>query len=168
MPMPQDPSTFPGINNVYPYGVTNLAPVDFAQVSDGTSNTAVFSEKLIGLNGYIVVYAGTFPNSKRVSYQTGFTTDVNGNPASIGTGGPAMALSFLQTCKGISGTTAPTNPTQWSGSCWSGSHAGTLHFNAYNHWNTPNGLSCVAGNSWGGAPGGLTISSRRPATIPAV
>jgi prepilin-type processing-associated H-X9-DG protein len=52
-------------------------------------------------------------------------------------------------------TTAPTDPTQWSGACWDGGHAGILHFNAYNHTNTPNGLSCVAANSWGGPSGGF-------------
>ncbi len=169
VPMPQDGSTYPGINNVYPYGVTNLAPVDFPQITDGTSNTALFSEKLIGLNGFIQVYPGNTPNSNRVSYQTNFTTDVNGNPSSIATGGTAMALSFVQTCKSISGTTSPTNPTQWSGACWNGSHAGTLHFNAYNHYNTPNTLSCVAGNSWGGAPGGfndiITATSLHPGGV---
>ena len=41
----------------------------------------------MGLNGYIVVYPGNKPNSLRVSYPTSFTTDVNGNPASMGTGG---------------------------------------------------------------------------------
>ena len=55
------------------------------------------------------------------------------------------------------------------GPCWNGSHAGTLHFNAYNHWNTPNGLSCVAGNSWGGAPGGyndiISASSNHPGGV---
>ena len=169
VPFLGDASTFPGINNVYPYGVANLGVVDFGSISDGTSNTAMFSEKLIGLNGYITVYPGQLPNSKRVSYATSFTTDVDGNANDIGTGGQKMALAFLQTCKAIPSTTAPTNPTQWSGACWNGSHAGTLHFNAYDHYNTPNGLSCVAGNSWGGAPGGfndiITATSNHPGGV---
>ena len=155
VPMQQDPNGIPGSSNIYPYGLSNLAPVDFAQVTDGTSNTALFSEALIGLNGNIQVYAGNLPNAKRVAYPTSFTTDVNGNPSSIGTGGPGMALSFLQACKSVyRGTTSPTNPTQWSGRAGMAATPVRLHFNAYNHWNTPNGLSCVAGNSWGGAPGG--------------
>jgi prepilin-type processing-associated H-X9-DG protein len=168
VPFMSDSSQYPGISNVYPYGVQNLGVVDMATVTDGTSNTAAVSEKLMGYAGYIVVYPGQ-TGANRVSYATSFTTDVNGNAGSMGTGGYPMATQFLQTCKAIPGTTAPTNPTQWSGSCWNGSHAGTLHFNAYDHFNTPNGLSCVAGNSWGGAPGGfndiITATSAHPGGV---
>ncbi len=168
VPLPGDASGYPGTSNVYPYGQRNLGAIDLSTVTDGSSNTAMFSEKLMGLNGYITVYPGS-PDAKRVSYATSFTTDVDGNSSDIGTGGTTMALAFLQTCKAISGTTAPTNPTQWTGACWNGSHAGTLHFNAYDHWNTPNGLSCVAGNSWGGAPGGMndiiTATSAHPGGV---
>jgi prepilin-type N-terminal cleavage/methylation domain-containing protein/prepilin-type processing-associated H-X9-DG protein len=169
VPLQSDPNNNPGYSNIYPYGVGNLGAIDMSSVTDGSSNTALFSEALMGLNGYITVYPGAKLNSLRVSYQTSFTTDVNGNPASMGTGGYPMAQQFLQTCQATPGTTAPTNPTQWSGACWDGSHAGTLHFNAYNHWNTPNGLSCVAGNSWGGPPGGfndiITATSAHPGGV---
>ena len=128
----------------------------------------MFSEKLVGLNGYVSVSPGQ-PASLRVSYATSFQTDVDGNPATIGTGGKAMALAFYNVCNQISGTAVPTNPTQWTGACWNGSHAGTLHFNAYNHYNTPNKLSCVAANSWGGAPGGyndiITATSNHPGGV---
>jgi prepilin-type processing-associated H-X9-DG protein len=169
VPFLSDPSGYPGNSNVYPYGVSNVGPVDFGSMTDGSSNTAMFSEALIGLNGYITVYPGQTPQSWRVSYQTNFQTDVNGNPGSIGTGGYPMATAFVQLCNSTPGTTAPTNPTQWSGACWNGSHAGTLHFNAYNHYNTPNSLSCVAANSWGGPPGGyndiISASSNHPGGV---
>jgi prepilin-type processing-associated H-X9-DG protein len=127
----------------------NLGTFGFESVTDGTSNTAMFSEALVGLNGYVGnTYPGTRPNSLRVSYQTSFTVNWD-------SGNATEALNFVQLCRSLPATTAPTNPTQWSGACWSGDHAGTLHFNAYNHNNTPNGLSCVAGNSWGGPPGGF-------------
>jgi prepilin-type processing-associated H-X9-DG protein len=169
VPFLSDPSGYPGNSNVYPFGVANVGPVDFGSMTDGSSNTAMFSEALIGLSGYIPVYPGQSPQAWRVSYQTSFTTDVNGNPASIGTGGYPMATAFVQTCNSLPSTTAPTNPTQWSGACWNGSHAGTLHFNAYNHWNTPNTLSCVSANSWGGPPGGfndiISASSNHPGGV---
>ncbi len=141
---------------------SNLGTFGFEGVSDGTSNTALFSEALIGLSGYVSVLPGQYPNSWRVSYQTNFTSNWDA-------GSPQMALQFYQTCQSIPGTTAPTNPTQWSGACWDGDHAGTLHFNAYNHWNTPNGLSCVSANSWGGPPGGvndiITANSGHPGGV---
>jgi prepilin-type N-terminal cleavage/methylation domain-containing protein/prepilin-type processing-associated H-X9-DG protein len=140
----------------------NLGTFGLESVTDGTSNTAAFSEALIGLNGYISIPPGQIPNSLRVSYQTSMTVNWDA-------GNPQMALTFVQTCQSLPATTTPTNPTQWAGACWDGDHAGTLHFNAYNHWNTPNGLSCVAANSWGGPPGGLndliTASSLHPGGV---
>jgi prepilin-type N-terminal cleavage/methylation domain-containing protein/prepilin-type processing-associated H-X9-DG protein len=168
VPFLSDASGSPGNSNVYPFGVSNVGPVDFSGMIDGSSNTAMFSEKLVGLNGFIQVFPGQ-PASVRVSYQTSFSTDVNGNPASMGTGGKNMATAFVQICRTIPSTQAPTNPTQWTGACWNGSHAGTLHFNAYNHYNTPNQLSCVAANSWGGPPGGfndiITATSNHPGGV---
>ena len=168
VPFLSDPNNIPGHSNVYPYGVSNVGPVDFASMTDGTSNTAMFSEKLVGLNGNVAVYTGN-PASKRVSYTTSFNTDVDGNPGSMGTGGKTMAIAFLKVCQSIPSTQAPYYPTQWTGACWNGSHAGTLHFNAYNHYNTPNTLSCVAANSWGGPPGGfndiITATSNHPGGV---
>jgi len=78
-------------------------------------------------------------------------------------------LLFMQTCKSLPATTQAYMPTQWTGAAWNGSHAGTLHFNAYDHWNTPNGLSCVSSNSWGGPPGGfndiITATSNHPGGV---
>ena len=80
-----------------------------------------------------------------------------------------IAVQFYQVCKNLPNTTTPTNPTQWTGAAWNGSHAGTLHFNEYNHFVTPNGLSCVSANSWGGPPGGfndaITATSNHPGGV---
>ena len=141
---------------------SNLGTFGFESVTDGTSSTAMFSEALVGLNGYISVFPGTNPNALRVSYPTSFTVNWD-------IGSYQQAQQFVQACQAMAGTTPPTNPTQWSGACWDGDHAGTLHFNAYNHTNTPNGLSCVAANSWGGPPGGLndaiTATSLHPGGV---
>ncbi len=159
VPFNVDPGNNPGWNNFVQD--SNSGTFGFEGFSDGTSNTALFSEKLVGLNGYIVVYPGQ-PKANRVSYQTSFTSTWDSNSSSL-------AQQFLNVCKGTPSTTAPTNPTQWTGAAWNGSHAGTLHFNAYDHYNTPNGLSCVAGNSWGGPPGGfndiITATSAHPGGV---
>jgi prepilin-type N-terminal cleavage/methylation domain-containing protein/prepilin-type processing-associated H-X9-DG protein len=169
-PFTTDPNSMPGYTNMYPFGISNVGPIDFGSMTDGSSNTAMISEALIGLNGNVTVYPGQTPQSWRVAYQTSFQTDVTGSPTPPpGTGGYPMATAFVQTCQATAGTTSPTFPTQWSGACWNGSHAGTLHFNAYNHWNTPNSLSCVSGNSWGGPPGGfndiITANSNHPGGV---
>jgi len=44
----------------------------------------------------------------------------------------------------------------WNGAAWTGSHAGTLRFNAYDHVNTPNGITCST--SGGEDPGTFTTA----------
>jgi len=128
------------------YQNSNSGTFGFEGITDGTSNTALFSEKLIGLNGNQVIYPGT-ANARRAQFTVGLTVNVD-------QGSQAQALAFYQQCRGVPATTAALTPTQWSGGVWSGSHSGTFQFNAYNHVNTPNGLSCcmssLAGN---GDPG---------------
>jgi prepilin-type N-terminal cleavage/methylation domain-containing protein/prepilin-type processing-associated H-X9-DG protein len=147
VPFRGDPGDKPGFTNAVT--TANMGSFGFESVTDGTSNTAMISEKLIGLAGYVGGATPGTANGKRVSFQ--LPTNLGWDTAT----GAADAVAFLQACKSIPSTTAPTNPTQWSGSCWTGSHAGTLHFNSYGHLMTPNGLSCVAANSWGGPPGGF-------------
>jgi prepilin-type N-terminal cleavage/methylation domain-containing protein/prepilin-type processing-associated H-X9-DG protein len=143
---PGDPPK-PGYTNAVT--TANMSTVGFETITDGTSNTALISEKLIGLAGYVPGARPGTPNGKRVSFQS--SVSLGWDTAT----GAADAQAFLNACKSVPSSTTPTDPTQWTGSCWTGSHAGTLHFNSYNHLMTPNGLSCVAANSWGGPPGGF-------------
>ena len=161
LPFRSDPNSWPGYTNAVQTG--ELGVVGFESITDGTSNTALFSEKMVGLNGFVATALPGSQNGKRVSFQTSINStwdDPNGL---------AVAQQFLAACKGMPSSTQPTNPTQWTGACWDGSHAGTLHFNAYDHFNTPNGLSCVSANSWGGPPGGfndiITATSNHPGGV---
>ncbi|WP_165245896.1 DUF1559 domain-containing protein [Paludisphaera soli] len=161
VPLRSDPGDRPGYTNAVT--TANLSTLGFESFTDGTSNTAMISEKLIGLAGFVPNAVPGSQNGKRVSFQSSLSL---GWDTATGT---ADAQAFLNGCKAIPSTTAPTNPTQWSGACWNGSHAGTLHFNSYGHLMTPNGLSCVAANSWGGAPGGfndaITATSNHPGGV---
>lgn len=152
-----------GASNTYWPNMTNCGAIGIESITDGTSNTAVFSEKLMGLNGNVIVRPGS-QQGKRVSYQLSLAITLDSDP-----NGPANALIAYNACKAVPGTANPTNPTQWSGACWNGSHAGTLHFNAYNHFMPPNSISCVASNSWGGPPGGvndlITATSNHPGGV---
>ena len=65
-----------------------------------------------------------------------------------GAAGDQSALQFYQACNGVPGTqTIAGDSGYWDGACWNGTHAGTLNFNAYNHFNTPNKWSCIAANT---------------------
>ena len=67
-----------------------------------------------------------------------------------GAAGYPLAQQFYQACNAIPGTqTLSTYSGWWDGACWDGSHGGTLNFNSYDHWNTPNKFSCLAANSYG-------------------
>ena len=117
-------------------------------ITDGTSNSAMFSEKLISpASGSNITTSS--PDAKREMFPVSMTVNLD-------TGGAAQALQFTQACKSLANTvTTPANHLTWTGAVWNGSHVGTLRFNAYNHANTPNGLSCypTGGNPAGGAVG---------------
>jgi prepilin-type N-terminal cleavage/methylation domain-containing protein/prepilin-type processing-associated H-X9-DG protein len=153
---------------------SNQGPFGAEGFTDGTSNTAAISEKLIG--------TPDFGNSSGVSTITAsnrnfalrgmFLTTIAMQP-NLDTGGPAIALQFYQACNAIPGTqTLSTYSGYWDGACWDGSHGGTLNFNAYDHWNTPNKWSCLSSDSWGsiqnspGAPtDAITATSNHPGGV---
>jgi prepilin-type N-terminal cleavage/methylation domain-containing protein/prepilin-type processing-associated H-X9-DG protein len=121
----------------------NTGTVGIQSVTDGTSNTCMLSEKLIGLSTPASggVYPGSSTQSRRVIFQVSSVTVTNDG------GSAAQALQFMQACQNIPSTQASLGNNAWSGACWSGAHTGTLNFNAYDHVNTPGGMSCVDGNA---------------------
>ncbi|WP_337175287.1 DUF1559 domain-containing protein [Paludisphaera sp.] len=114
--------------------------VSISALTDGTSNTVAFSERLIGLPSGD--YTASSAQAKRVTF--GPVGTVNPNTRDM-----TQAMAFFQACRSLPGTstTAGTTNNVWiAGAVWAGSHATTLRFNAYTHVNTPNGLSCMAHN----------------------
>jgi hypothetical protein len=102
-----------------------------------------FSEKLIGIQAPatgVVTPGNIF--AKRVA----FNANLPSWPAAANTLNGTIAQTYYQACRSIPGTQVSIGSNYWNGACWSGSHGGTFRFNAYNHINTPNGLTC----SWQG------------------
>ena len=134
-------NTVNGSSGAYTNG--NTGTVGLQSLSDGTSNTAMFAEKLIGITtpaDGVVTPGSTL--ARRVIFQVSSITvqnDLGGGPGGV------QALGFMQACKAVTSTAYGHNA--WSGAAWGGSHSGTLNFNAYDHVNTPGGLSCVDGNA---------------------
>jgi len=125
-----------------------VGPVSIESIRDGTAQTALFSEKLVGINGGPPIFTNS-ANARRVTFPAGVAQPLNSGDAT-------KAQQFVSACNSLSSTTqAPAGHTLWSGSCWTGSHPGTLAFSAYTHLNTPNKLSCHATDSAGGPPGGI-------------
>jgi prepilin-type processing-associated H-X9-DG protein len=148
------------------FGVTppgSAGPVRLAGITDGTSNTALFSEHLLALgNG---VFAVTDP-SVRPGTQPGkrgiFQISMN---VVLDQGSAANALAFVNLCKQVPANTVATTDDAF-GSQWLLSSDYATANNAYLHWMTPNSITCV-GNSafgvsdtgWGGIGGAVTATS---------
>ncbi|MDG3006946.1 DUF1559 family PulG-like putative transporter [Paludisphaera mucosa] len=147
-----------GVGTNYP---TNCGTIGIQSVTDGTSNTVAFSERLIGLPGDAVVTVGS-ANAKRVTFGPVPTVTAD-------TGGLVQAQAFVSACRSLPATTttAGTVNNSWiAGAVWAGSHANTLRFNTYSHVNTPNGLSCMAENyPPGQAIDAMTVGGNHPGGV---
>jgi prepilin-type N-terminal cleavage/methylation domain-containing protein/prepilin-type processing-associated H-X9-DG protein len=157
-------------NAQFPGGYTspNCGSFGTEGIPDGTSNTAMISERLVGLYNWS---AAVYPGNRlalRFLFNTSFTVNLDSQNG-------AEALQFVQTCKGMPGTTsANISSTGYLGFLWPSAALNTNEANSgYNHFMTPNQLSCMAGNSQDGtgnpALGGIqdatTATSNHPGGV---
>jgi prepilin-type processing-associated H-X9-DG protein len=146
----------------------NCASFGTESITDGTSNTAMISERLVGLYNWA---APVFPGN-RASLRFLFNTTFTVNPD---TGNAQEALQFVQTCQSIPGTqSANISSTGYLGFLWPSAACNTNEANSgYNHFNTPNKLSCMAANSQdgngnpalGGYQDAITATSNHPGGV---
>jgi prepilin-type N-terminal cleavage/methylation domain-containing protein/prepilin-type processing-associated H-X9-DG protein len=145
----------------------NCASFGVESVTDGTSNTAMISERLVALfnwNPNTPMYPGN-RLALRFLFNTSFTTTDDENS-------PQKALQFVQVCKSIPGTQSAYtgNYAQYIGFMWDVAACNTNEANSgYNHYNTPNSLSCTAANSQfpplGGYQDIITATSNHPGGV---
>ncbi len=117
----------------------NVGTITFASIRDGSSNTAMFSEKLLGVyaNSPLPLLASSNGLRGFFDLSGGATADqINTNP----TGAGAAAQSFLNMCKAVPGTTQAGNSE-----CFG--YIGVMGYyvhgtDCYNHFGTPNTTSC--------------------------
>jgi len=110
----------------------NFGPIDLATVRDGTSQTALFSERLTGINGSPSIRVDS-PDAKRAIFNSG----TGGGYHSGGAG----AVTFLQGCKALPGTTTSVI-SNGNGAYWLAAYPWHVAVSSYTHFGTPNSLSC--------------------------
>jgi prepilin-type N-terminal cleavage/methylation domain-containing protein/prepilin-type processing-associated H-X9-DG protein len=121
----------------------------FAQVIDGLSATACFSEKVLGI-GYVNQYDPGTPTS--ADLQVGGPGDVSNTSA------------YYQMCRAANPVTTPLAfaDGQAAGMYWT---FGYLIDTRYTHIMTPNTQSCEVGGPWYGERGAMTAGSRHPGLV---
>jgi prepilin-type N-terminal cleavage/methylation domain-containing protein/prepilin-type processing-associated H-X9-DG protein len=144
---------------------SNLAYFGMESVTDGSSNTAVFSEKLMGVS---IPNATVTVNDRVNAVRTAFP--IQGDWTQYNSGNVQLALSYLQNCNGLPGTQAANPDSTWgNGFSWALANPWNYLLNGYNHNNTPNKLSCLntadQGGEWGGVVGLITATSAHPGGV---
>jgi prepilin-type processing-associated H-X9-DG protein len=147
----------------------NAGPVRLAGMTDGTSNTALFSEHLLAMgNG---VFAPPDPsvrpgssNGKRGIFQTTVTVILD-------QGSAVNATNFVAACKAVPASTLAITDDAF-GAQWLLSMDYATGNNAYTHVMTPNGISCIGTSafgisdaSWGGVGAAITATSGHPGGV---
>jgi prepilin-type N-terminal cleavage/methylation domain-containing protein/prepilin-type processing-associated H-X9-DG protein len=160
----------------------NLGFIGFESITDGLSNTALFSEKLMGLANDPYQLPG-MPQARRAIWHLNY-------PGTYNMQLPQIALQAVQMCKAIplqfpsAGLNSTSPFGQYTGgfiigSMWSMGFPWHWANNGYNHFNTPNGLNCVStldtmGDptppavsyaQWGGTSGMMPPSSNHPGGV---
>jgi prepilin-type N-terminal cleavage/methylation domain-containing protein/prepilin-type processing-associated H-X9-DG protein len=121
----------------------NVLPVIGIQtVTDGTSNTGLFSERLLSLNAYTGTTGTTVFPQATSGWRAVFAGSSVGASSSTITNN--TALTFAQACGALSGTTGTTMSNIVGVQMMVG-HPAYITQSSYMHWTAPNSVSCSNG-----------------------
>src|SRR5262249_54695649 len=116
----------------------NSGTIGFQGITDGTSNTALWSEGVTGSN--LPIQAGT---GKLNEFRTFFVTPgTQTNPQNLPVGNQTVVTAFLAQCNSIPVGTVG-NTTTPRGISWQVTHPYFANYGMYNHVNIPNSRSCT-------------------------
>ncbi len=118
--------------------------VKISSITDGTSNTALFSEVLTGTGGpnASLVRPGDMPRAKRVHFSASGMSNFDPTAAAVN--------AQIAACQALPMTTTGIGGERGD---WFRSYPFYVNFNAYNHMETPNKISCATTQSSAGNPG---------------
>jgi len=166
VPMQPSPNNNPGAPTGYIN--SNCSTFGVEGVTDGTSNTAMFSECILGTGPAAnTVTIGT--TSRKTTYL--FPSGLNFGP-DLGATGGSSAIQFVQTCQALPATTVGFGGLPGgSGNMWISGNAGSgTIWDSYNHWLPPNTLGCDNANDgntggYGSEQDGEPPSSNHPGGV---
>jgi len=117
-------------------GQSNCGPVGLERIVDGTSNTALFSERLVGVSGIDPAnLTRASKDYKRAVFDA--PSIANAGPD----GGVVGATAFIKACQNLPSAT-PSHATYGSGCYWLAGYPLHVVVNGYLHAGTPNGAAC--------------------------
>jgi prepilin-type N-terminal cleavage/methylation domain-containing protein/prepilin-type processing-associated H-X9-DG protein len=143
--MPYSGTIIPGWDLEQGYVATNngLPSVGIEAITDGTSNTALFSERLLSQYPYrtkVIVYANGIAGLRAI-----FVGPVAAPPNSVAPGAPVTsntAYLFAQACQSIGSSTPAEIPASMGIMMLTGGPA-FLGLSSYVHWTVPNSPPCL-------------------------
>jgi prepilin-type N-terminal cleavage/methylation domain-containing protein/prepilin-type processing-associated H-X9-DG protein len=137
------------------------APVRISSITDGTSNTALISERLVGRLS--TPTTRNHPEAKRATFAA-----PGGGGVALNTG-TAGAQQFVSLCKSIPATQGARSSTV-SGNVWSAGYPPYVVQTGYNHFGAPNDVACTNGqdpnnNLYVGPAGSAPPTSQHPGGV---
>src|SRR5262249_49580455 len=132
-----------------------------------TSNTGMFSEKLLGLAANPPVVLRNSPDALRTVYTE---TVVDIPPSAVDSGNAQLAYKFVQACNSIPGK-QPDDSGASNGNGWSRLFTSPAFPDvfSYTHVMPPNTIQCAApsdpSGGWGSLWGAITASSKHPGGV---
>jgi prepilin-type N-terminal cleavage/methylation domain-containing protein len=127
-----------GCGSIGPFA---FGPMTIASVIDGTSNTGLVSERLVGT----ATNAGlsrTDPEYLRGQWHSPVSAPFGSNAATL--------ASYVQGCNSVTG---PNRSANQAGEMWIGSFPLWLTWNSYNHFGPPNQVACTNPGEYTTYPG---------------
>jgi prepilin-type N-terminal cleavage/methylation domain-containing protein/prepilin-type processing-associated H-X9-DG protein len=159
-------------NNWYNY--PTLGPFGVEAIRDGTSNSAMFSERLHGVTSGGALPLSS-PDYKRAMYQSTVQLPVplytTAQSSSFNVAGTQdQALQFLAACKQLPPTTVSPN-SNLAGWIWTQAYPWNIITNAYTHFGPPNSIPCNNSGGpgtdsvWGGPTSSVPPTSNHPGGV---